>query len=60
MVKRHSKIEIIRKFPIPGYDVSFLLTDSFVLNHNMEEIITLMKNFVIATPAQITSQKNYM
>lgn len=57
LMNRANELDILRKTPKPGYDVSFLITNYTLENFKKEEIIDIILEFVQDFPKEITDMK---
>lgn len=60
MLKKFDTIPVLRKVPRKGYHISFLITDKHASTFDIDELVTLMSEFVIVIPNTMKEFKNYI
>ncbi|KXZ52128.1 ARPC4 protein [Gonium pectorale] len=57
LMQRAEMIDVLRRVPLEGYDVSFLITDQHLLTYGRQRLLDFVVSFIEELDAEISSMK---
>ncbi|PNW81800.1 hypothetical protein CHLRE_06g260800v5 [Chlamydomonas reinhardtii] len=55
--QRAELLDVLRRVPLPGYDVSFLITDSHLLQYGRQRLLDFVVSFIEEMDSEISTMK---
>ncbi|KAG2438488.1 hypothetical protein HXX76_005040 [Chlamydomonas incerta] len=55
--QRAELLDVLRRVPLPGYDVSFLITDAHLLQYGRQRLLDFLVSFIEEMDSEISSMK---
>ena len=56
-MQRADSLEILRRVPLDGYDISFLITDTHLVQQGRQRLIDFIATFIEEVDAEVSSLK---